>query len=82
MKIAEVIMWDTTSHKAYEMNLLNDQDRFVVVPDHFPDLVGVVTAKRGHFARSDGWSGEEFRVFPEATPEDAWREFQENKEDV
>lgn len=79
MKIAEVIMWDSTSHKAEEMNQLSDRDRFVVVPDNFPDLVRVITAKLGHFVRPDGWGGGEFQVFPEATPEDAWREFNENQ---
>ena len=81
MKIARVTLWDVTSHKAQEMNELTDGDRLVVVPDNFPDEVHVITAKSGHFARSDGWGGEEVRVWPEATPEDAWREFKENKED-
>lgn len=51
----------------------------VIVPTHFPDSVYVLTTRRGHFARSERWGGEEFEVFPERTPEMAWQAWKENQ---
>lgn len=45
---------------------------YVIVPDHFPYLITVKVARRGNFALL---GEEEFRVWPEATPVEAWAEF-------
>ena len=48
---------------------------FVVVPDHFPNEVGVETSTEGSFA---SFAGEGVRVWGEATPEEAWKEYHAN----
>lgn len=75
LKLARVADADST-----QVGMLGAEiGEWVVVPAHFPNEVRVMTTRRGHFARSDGWGGEEFETFPERTPEAAWREWKENQ---